>query len=208
MKLRYLLPLAAMVCSGPAHAAYVIDFQQIGSDVVATGSGSLNLSALTMVLGGAYVGGGIGLGAPNAATGVGSGNFDSFSGISGPLSFGVVVGGVNYFAASANSGPLVGLSGDASRIHVPHNYISGGSLPTSTSTYQNATFASLGLTPGTYIYSWGTGANFDTFTVNIAQAAAAVPEPTTWAMILLGFAVLGLTARRDATIGTRLAWSE
>jgi hypothetical protein len=46
------------------------------------------------------------------------------------------------------------------------------------------TLASLGLTPGTYVYTWGTGVDADSLTVNVE----AVPEPAIWAMMLLGFA--------------------
>lgn len=44
-------------------------------------------------------------------------------------------------------------------------------------TFANRTFATLGLTQGTYIWNWGSGANADTFTLNIGSAA--VPEPLT-----------------------------
>ncbi|MDQ6911923.1 MAG: hypothetical protein M3128_03505 [Verrucomicrobiota bacterium] len=41
----------------------------------------------------------------------------------------------------------------------------------SSDTYSGQTFASLGVTPGTYVWSWGTGAN-QNFTLRIG----AVPE--------------------------------
>jgi hypothetical protein len=68
-----------------------------------------------------------------------------------------------------------------------------------TSTYDNATFASLGATPGTYTWTWGSGAHADSFTLQIG--AAAVPEPSTWAMMLLGFAGLGFAGHRKARNG-------
>ena len=48
-------------------------------------------------------------------------------------------------------------------------------------TFDNQTFASLGVTPGTYEWTWGTGPN-QNFTVNIV--AAAVSEPAS--VLLLG----------------------
>jgi hypothetical protein len=45
--------------------------------------------------------------------------------------------------------------------------------------------------PGTFEWTWGTGAN-QNFTLLIGE----VPEPSTWAMMLLGFAGLGLAGWR------------
>ena len=62
-----------------------------------------------------------------------------------------------------------------------------------TSTYLNTTFATLGLTPGEYVYRWGTGEHADSFTIVIG---APVPEPSTWVMTLIGFGGLGYAAMR------------
>ena len=81
-------------------------------------------------------------------------------------------------------------------LRVPEGYLSGSAL-SETSTYLNATFASLRMTPGEYVYSWGSGEHADTFTINIvASPPPAVPEPSTWAMMLIGFAGLGLAGWR------------
>jgi hypothetical protein len=58
-------------------------------------------------------------------------------------------------------------------------------------TFANSDFTSLGLTLGTYVWSWGAGAHADTFTVQIG-----VPEPSTWALLLAGFGGLGLVGSR------------
>jgi hypothetical protein len=77
--------------------------------------------------------------------------------------------------------------------------MSGASL-SETSTYDDATFASLGITPGTYVYSWGSGANADMLTIIIGGSVA---EPSTWAMMLMGFAGLGYAAfRRHAAVAS------
>jgi hypothetical protein len=44
-------------------------------------------------------------------------------------------------------------------------------------------FASLGLTPGSYLYHWGSGANADSLTIEIGNPGGAVPEASTWAMM-------------------------
>jgi hypothetical protein len=66
------------------------------------------------------------------------------------------------------------------------------SLLSDTSTYANRTFSSLGVTPGTYEWTWGSGAN-QNFTLEIGTA---VPEPSTWAMLLIGFAGVRFIAYR------------
>jgi hypothetical protein len=76
-------------------------------------------------------------------------------------------------------------------LFVPAGYVSDSAL-SDTSTYANQTFISLGVTPGTYETTWGNGTN-QNFTLEIGSA---VPEPSTWAMMLLGFAGVGFMAYR------------
>jgi hypothetical protein len=86
---------------------------------------------------------------------------------------------------------------------VGSSYVSGAPLGTSTDTWDNATFSSLGLTPGTYKWAWGSAANADadSFTVHIGTT---VPEPSTRAMMALGFGLLGgagfWTRRRSTSV--------
>jgi hypothetical protein len=60
-------------------------------------------------------------------------------------------------------------------------------------TFNNATFASLGVTPGTYTWTWGTGLPNQNFTLTIQRAG--VPDGGS-TVSLLGFALLGLAALR------------
>ena len=184
------------LCAPQAQAAYLVTVEQVGSDVVATGSGSINFdalafyidesdSALLVASGGAVVVG------PTILT-----DDTYYSGITGPdVSFG---SGAQFFASSGGGG-LVGLgtflqtSGGV--VAVPRDYISGAPLGTSTATWAGATISSLGLTPGTYVWGWGSGATADTFTLDIREGLA-VPEPATWAMMLLGLAGLPLVRSR------------
>jgi hypothetical protein len=49
---------------------------------------------------------------------------------------------------------------------VPFDYVSGDPLSAS-STYVGATIASLGMTPGEYVWTWGSGDTADSFTLNV-----------------------------------------
>jgi hypothetical protein len=103
-----------------------------------------------------------------------------------------------FIFASSGSGDIVGIVGGIGII-VPAGYASGHPLP-DTSTYGDATFASLGATPGTYKWTWGTGAHADSFTLQIGPTAI-IPEPSTWALMALGFAGLGLAGWRGRGVG-------
>jgi hypothetical protein len=110
---------------------------------------------------------------------------DSYAGISGPLNFGSAI----FTFASSGSGDAVGVSNSGALV-VPHGYLSDSAL-SDTATYDNQTFSSLGVTPGTYEWTWGSGTN-QNFTLVIGE----VPEPSTWAMMLAGFAGLGAMVLR------------
>jgi hypothetical protein len=78
---------------------------------------------------------------------------------------------------------------------VPQGYASDSPL-SDTATYLSQTFSSLGVTPGRYEWTWGTGAN-QSFTLVIGTA---VPEPSTWVMMVLGFAGLAWAGWRGGRV--------
>ena len=182
------------LCDTPAQAGYVVNLTQQGANVVATGSGAIDLTGLSFL----YQTGDVGFMAPDFATiftGPGNSTLDNYyTGYTGPTSFGSGAVGI---AASSGSGDIVGVAIGLINLNlvdllaVPSNYVSGDPL-SDTSTYTGQTFSTLGVTPGTYEWTWGTGTNQD-FTLVIGSA---VPEPSTWAMMLLGFAELGFMAYR------------
>jgi hypothetical protein len=87
---------------------------------------------------------------------------------------------------------FVGIFGLGGQIFLPQGYVSGTAL-SDTSTYDKETFASLGLTPGTYEWTWGTGLPNQNFILIIGRAG--VPDGGS-TVSLLGFALLGLAALR------------
>jgi hypothetical protein len=183
--------LAAMVAlflsNAPTRAGYIVTLEQVGSNVVATGSGAIDLTGLTFAFSGTARAdmtpseAGITTG-PAADTPT-----DAYDGFSGPASFG---GGGLTIDASSGNGDLVTIVGGGNLIGVPKAYLSGAAL-FGTSTYSGQTFTSLGATPGAYEWTWGNGAN-QNFTLIIGE----VPEPSTWAMMLIAFVGLGYAGYR------------
>jgi hypothetical protein len=169
-----------------ANATVTVNVTQSGSDVVATASGTLDLAGLLSVGSGSNV---PGIDPQLAYIGLGtSGSVDMYEGLSGPSQFGS--GGFTGASTSAGDS-FAPFSGNSLQVWVPNGYVSG-SLISSTVTFLGTSFASLGLTPGQYNYS----SQNDSVIINVGQAASAVPEPSTWAMMLIGFGVTGLALRR------------
>jgi hypothetical protein len=166
---------------------FTMTLQQVGSNVVANGSGAINLTGLTFAGGAAIGGGGIQASAGQIITGS-PGSARAYTGLNGPTSFGS--GGL--FNASTSSGDLFGRfpTQFGGPLFVPEGYTSGDPL-TNSMTFNNATFASLGLTPGTYTWTWGTGLLNQNFTLIIGRAG--VPDGGS-TVSLLGCALLGLAA--------------
>lgn len=171
------LVLAALVAGAEARADVTISIEQQGSNVVESGSGSINLTGLTFDMtrtiltnvdpahGVAY----LGLVGTSAS---------AYTGFTGPASFGTGTTST----ATTTTGPVFGVGGTSSYLFVPQGYVSETAL-SSTDTFNNTNFTNLGLTAGTYTYRWGTGSD-QSLTVQIGTAA--VPEPSTAILAMIG----------------------
>jgi hypothetical protein len=180
---------------GQAHAAYVINAVEIGGDVVLTGGGSINLDGAVF----SFVGLGVvtPLVSPTdsfVSIGRGVPAFYTVAISGSPFGVGTTVGA----GPGLSDGPFVGVLPGGSVLYVPAGYVSQDLLPVSTATFENATFASLGMTPGSYVWSWGdrTANTFDTLTLNIGPQPTGVPAPAALSLLGLGLAGLLLARRR------------
>jgi PEP-CTERM motif len=172
-----------LLAASPAEASlFTFTVTEQGGTVYVAGFGSINLTGLSFIQTIPTVSGML----PSVGSLTIGGRSDVYGGLSGPEGFGS--GGYN--GTGASTGDPVYLYGFFGDLAVPQGYVSGHTLSDSL-TFDNKTFATLGLTPGIYTYTWG---NVDIHNKLIVEIATpnGVPEPSTWAMLALGF--IGLAA--------------
>jgi hypothetical protein len=153
----------------PAQAGFIVTLVQEGSNVVATGSGTINFTGLTLdgsISTSAFINSTDGIIFTGPTSAVPTSIYGHFTVSSSFQSGGPFV------PASSGNGDFVGIGLHNAELLVPSGYVSGNPL-SDNSTFDNQTFSSLGVIPGTYVYKWGSGANADSFTVQIG----AVPAP-------------------------------
>ena len=141
----------------------IVTISEVGSDVIMSGSGSLNVTGL--IEGSVQTAGGI-----NGTLGywvIGQSNLFFARKFFGsnlnvyPNSF-----GSGYTAPTSYSGDTFGIQNGSlgKDIILPLGYTSGSPL-NGTATFANKTISSMGLIPGTYLYSWGS----DSITLQIGS---------------------------------------
>lgn len=183
------LAVVALGAAVPAaQASYVITISQDGADVVATGTGSLDLTGMSpagTVNWESFVQPGSGrlsLGARTTER-----YYGAFS--SSTSSFGT--GG--FTDATSGSGTTVIISSGS--LYVAASYVSGTAM-SATSTWANTTLSALGLSEGTYAWTLPSD---DTLSVVIGGQSTAVPEPAS--LTLLGIpAAFTLLRRRRSVV--------
>lgn len=207
--------LCLSLVAGPACASVLWEFDQVGADVVGTFSGTLDLTGATLNFTGSQSTGGSiqpydtliynGLGSVFGA----DGTIDSYALSSGPAGFGY---GTSTTPASSSTGSPFAIEGPYSvnlgfgyssspgEVHVPTGY-DGTTTLSGMVTFDNATFSSLGVTPGDYVYSLPS----DTITLRF-QTTAVTPLPPTLPLLLSGLAAFGLIGwyrkRKSMTVVT------
>lgn len=150
-----------------AHAVYTVNILETGGNVVATGSGSLNTTGLTLSIGNVAC-------SPHGlvsntflCTGPQPAGLYAIGALT-PLLSGLTSGPST--VANTSTGTPVYLGG--SNLLLPAGYVSGSALANS-STFNGRTFASMGLTPGTRTLNLPN----DTIVINVGAVAAAAPTP-------------------------------
>ena len=189
----HLLLVVLFSSIAPLRAGIVINMVESGSDVVATISGSIDSwsGAGTPSLGVGTTASGI---RPGGSTSlVGFGNFVGFASntnwyyytaTTSPTNFGPLDNFWTPSSASASTTMLFRANLTNNNMYISTNYVLGTPV-TGALTWSNKSFATLQVTPGTYVWGW-TG---DSMTMNIGSVSPSpVPEPGTWAAaaLLLG----------------------
>lgn len=185
-----MLAAAAVLALAPAaaNAAVVVNITQSAGNVLVNSTGSINLTGLTGT-GNYLLSQGISPSAGYVSGGT-AGNVAGYSGFAGPS----VIGTGGYVDATTSTGTMFAFNANSfgnALVFVPLGYVSGSAIAAS-QTYAKATFASLGLTTGSYVYRSAA----DTVTINVG-AMSAVPELATWAMMILGMGAVGTAMRRQ-----------
>ncbi len=176
--------LAFSMLTGAVNGAATITFSQIGSNVQATMTGSLDLTGLTNNVAGTPNGRvrGAGPGANVIIGSVVSASADGYTTITGPTTIGTSTTTID--ADMGSGGPFGINMAPPSRLLVPQGFVTGGTV-SATSTWSNNTVYGLGLTPGSYTYTWPG----DTLTINV-PAPASIPTLSEWAKIMMVFLMI------------------
>jgi hypothetical protein len=183
--------LLCAVTSERAKAEFIVNVEQVGPNVMVTGSGTLDLSGLTKdesFGSSALINPSQGLVSFGPNPGV---NVDAYFGFTGPLA----IGPGFETLASTSSGDAVGIIASENQLIVPQGFM-GGSLSASM-TFDNTTIADLGLLTGTFTWSWTAtpSAPDDSFGINIGTTTV-TPLPAALPLFATGLGALGLLGWR------------
>ncbi len=195
-----------VVGAGQARADLVITLVETGGDVVVTSASAVvdltgleNYDVLHVPTGFMYPEGGTLIQGPVSPT-----TFGRYAGATGPI-MGPNSFGTGFVAsASYGAGPVVGVNLEGTLIVLPAGYVSGSMLEESSNTYSGATFESLGITAGSYVWSWGEGGPNQTLTINAVAGEPIVVAPNS-VSVTRGIYVFGDATSLTASDNTDLS---
>lgn len=168
-----LLATMSLVHPMPAQALAIVTVSQVNNDVLVSASGTLNITGLSYIGGTGYT---YGIDPDTATFLVNPGPFSSLyqGNFSRPPSLGP--GTLNVLPISGSGDSFgIALYYDTPTLFVPGGTQYSGGAISGTSVYSNTTIPGLGLTPGTYTWSWGDNSD-QRITMQIGPAVA-VPGP-------------------------------
>ncbi len=184
MKRTLFMAGCAVTALSSAHAGIIVNIFDQANGMMVQGSGTLNITSATY----SHTLNTVNAVRANAAVTPGphmstmADMYRIFSGFAGPTDI-----GPGNFTSTGNvgSGDLFGINFSLLPTQllllVPAGYVSGEAL-VGQSFHQNQSIDSVGLTPGQYTWTWGSGPDADFYTVNVA------PAPGTLALLALGAA--------------------
>jgi hypothetical protein len=177
---------------GQARAEFIITFSESSGNVVANGSGTVDLASITLgTIHAPLQSAGVLPSIADIGTGfrgtTGTANFYTPPNLTGPQSFGP--GGETL--ADLATGPLFSFIGfSTGGLEIDTRIQSGVAFTTST-TWDNKTISGLGLTPGDYTWNWHNGTDADSLEV-IVPSATPVPAPPAVVLVGLGAGCVAL----------------
>lgn len=180
MKFIWFLASSYLVSVCAAHATVRVTIEEVGSDVVVSHTGTIDLAAATSSspLTSAIQSGVYGPTYPLIVSG-GLGNVDANQYDVDITAFpDSMIAGVGFSNADSGTGGLFGISQQDGSIYLPNGYVSGATI-TGTSTFNETTIADIGLTEGAFKATFSNGSN----TENILYTVG-VPESSQFALIL------------------------
>ena len=174
--------------------AIYIEILEVGSDVIMSGGGTANISALTS-----------GSSQTNGSTINPSSDFISLisTGFTQVIPWTIVPGINPNMGSGGNTTIFTNLTGTYSFgilensfgdafLYLDEFYVPGTEIGPTTATFTNKSFTTLGINTGTYTWSWGSGATADSLTVQVGplsptptptETAAVTPTPTETAAV-------------------------
>jgi hypothetical protein len=175
-----------------SRAALIMTVVESGGNVLATASGSTDITHASIIdttslagpgLWGEF-GGFIRVGGPGGNIGP---DTRLVVGVSGP---GAWIRMDQPFIDATTSSPgkdFLGARSDGNQVYLPAGYVSGTPI-NAFSLWAGHKLASLGLTPGSYKWTWGTGSADESLTITV------IPEPSASLIVIAG--IVGLARRR------------